>query len=396
MYNPWGPGQLVPPPGAFGGPGFVPFGAPMGPPMPRPVPMYYGPVPIGNPMFQGGMGFPNQYIPNAQQNPLGGLIGAFGRLFENNDDDDDNDNDDSDRRRRRRARGSSHPPSTESYRHPSVSPSVHGRRVITDPDGQRFEVIAVLGSGSFGTVYKCRADDGSDVAVKEIDIRSHDDGMAESIISEMKHENIVEGFGGFILQEGRRRTGYIVLEYCENSTLSKWSQGAGRSDKVRAACKLLNGLSFLHKSRHMHRDLKPANILVSADDTVKIGNLGLATAIERSSSSVSRAMRRTWCGTKFYMAPEVHTGQGYSYPADVFSAGVVLLEMFTGTSPIAMGVTVGQALARGHSEATVLAQCGVESLASLRIRDAIVGMLRKEPSNRSTARQAYANFLRLV
>lgn len=85
---------------------------------------------------------------------------------------------------------------------------------------------------------------------------------------------------------------------------------------------ITSGLTYLHKNGIIHRDLKPENILVSEDNRLKISDFGLATSIDKQFSSY-----QTWAGTKAYMAPEVRQRLPYDKSVDVWSLGVIFLEM---------------------------------------------------------------------
>lgn len=108
------------------------------------------------------------------------------------------------------------------------------------------------------------------------------------------------------------------------------------------------GVEFLHKLRIIHRDLKPDNILIDAKGHLVIGDFGLARMFEddayptseRSILASGSAPQRkdatlSGCGTPGYVAPEVYREEGHSYPADVWSLGVLMyLMLFGGVSPV--------------------------------------------------------------
>jgi serine/threonine protein kinase len=85
---------------------------------------------------------------------------------------------------------------------------------------------------------------------------------------------------------------------------------------------ITSGLNYLHKNGIIHRDLKPENILVSEDNRLKISDFGLATGIDKHYTN-----HQTWAGTKAYMAPEVRMKQPYDKSIDVWTLGVIFLEM---------------------------------------------------------------------
>lgn len=139
---------------------------------------------------------------------------------------------------------------------------------------------------------------------------------------------------------------YILMEYCE-STLGDAVKEIQQSKSADADAKIwdlfgqiLEGFAHLHTNGVIHRDVKPSNIFVH-DNTVKIGDLGLATTFSRSDSETgflnnnqggSGGSKSSEVGTVLYMAPEVSAGKFYNEKSDVFSLGIVLVEIFNSFS----------------------------------------------------------------
>lgn len=91
-------------------------------------------------------------------------------------------------------------------------------------------------------------------------------------------------------------------------------------------CRVLYGLAYLHKSRHMvHRDIKPANILLNMDGEAKITDFGISTFVDST-----LAVCHTFLGTVTYMSPERINNKPYSSSADIWSLGLALVELATG------------------------------------------------------------------
>ena len=87
----------------------------------------------------------------------------------------------------------------------------------------------------------------------------------------------------------------------------------------------------MHKEKHqIHRDIKPANILINADGIVKLTDFGISRTLEKSQA-------HTFVGSRIYMSPERITGKKYSYPSDIWSVGLVIYELATGTQPYGGG-----------------------------------------------------------
>jgi len=117
----------------------------------------------------------------------------------------------------------------------------------------------------------------------------------------------------------------ILLEYCSGGCLSQVLKQAKKLSAIevsRIMSEILAGLVYLHEHSVIHRDLKPANVLITETGTVRIADFGCSTqAIEIVRSTV---------GTPWYLAPEVARAEPYSYPADIWSVGCIVLELCTG------------------------------------------------------------------
>jgi serine/threonine protein kinase len=148
-----------------------------------------------------------------------------------------------------------------------------------------------------------------------------------SIHKSLIHDHIVRLFDQ--LEDDKRI--YLILEYAGSSTLLdllKKKQVLTEPQAARVLVELCLALRYMHEKGIMHRDLKPENILMTVTGKVKICDLGWSVFCERP--------RNTYCGSLDYMAPEVFEGVPYSYPADVWSLGIVLLEMMQGVNPFVL------------------------------------------------------------
>jgi len=129
---------------------------------------------------------------------------------------------------------------------------------------------------------------------------------------------------------------YTVLEFMSAGSLADLGakhKGGLRDERelARIALQLLNGLNVLHKVHHqVHRDLKPANVLMNGDGVVKISDFGISSQLDNTAGLCS-----TFVGTTCYMAPERLNGLAYSYSSDIWSLGLILLELATGKYPYA-------------------------------------------------------------
>jgi Tol biopolymer transport system component len=219
-----------------------------------------------------------------------------------------------------------------------------------------YEVLAPLGAGGMGEVYRARDSKlHRDVAIKVLPdaFAADPDRLARftreaQMLASLNHPNIASIYG----VEERA----LVLELVDGPTLAE-RIAAGRvpvEEALPVARQIAEALEYAHDHGIVHRDLKPANIKVTPEGRVKVLDFGLAKAFSPEGgmadpmSSPTLTMRATTAGaimgTAAYMAPEQARGQVADKRADIWAFGVVLLEMLTGVSSFA-GETVSDTLA---------------------------------------------------
>ncbi|XP_071724385.1 cold-responsive protein kinase 1-like [Rutidosis leptorrhynchoides] len=206
-------------------------------------------------------------------------------------------------------------------------------RIATD----NFHPSKKIGRGGFGTVYKGSLKSGRQIAVKTLSAESRQ-GVREFLteintISTVKHQNLVELVGCCV--EGSNRI--LVYEYVENNSLDRALLGSTRSrinlnwEKRSAICLgIARGLTFLHEEivpHIVHRDIKASNILLDQDFKPKIGDFGLAKLFPENITHISTRI----AGTTGYLAPEYALGGHLTMKADVYSFGVLVLEIIAGS-----------------------------------------------------------------
>ncbi|KAL4597015.1 hypothetical protein ACB092_12G205400 [Castanea dentata] len=190
-----------------------------------------------------------------------------------------------------------------------------------------------IGSGGFGTVYRGTLPDNTVVAVKKITslgIQGKKEFCTEvSIIGNIHHVNLVR-LKGFCAQ-GRQR--FLVLEYMNRGSLGSTLFGNGPvlewQERLEIAVGTARGLAYLHSEcehRIIHCDVKPENILLNDNLQVKISDFGLSKLLNPEQSFQFTTMR----GTRGYLAPEWIMSSSISDKADVYSYGLVLLEIVRG------------------------------------------------------------------
>jgi serine/threonine-protein kinase len=218
--------------------------------------------------------------------------------------------------------------------HPTLSAIGPGAVV-----GGRFEILAVLGAGGMGVVYKARDRELDEVvAVKMLRPDQADVANSARLRDELRlarritHPNVLRTFD---LGEVAGIP-FISMEYVRGVTLAHLLEHTDRlaySAGLSVAKQLCQGLAAAHEVGVLHRDIKPANLILAPNGNVKLMDFGIARPIRRSEPGQTQ---KGWLvGTPKYLAPEQLRGAEPDARADIYAVGVVLYEMFTGASPFA-------------------------------------------------------------
>ncbi|KAG6515077.1 hypothetical protein ZIOFF_025457 [Zingiber officinale] len=197
-----------------------------------------------------------------------------------------------------------------------------------------------IGSGGFGVVYKGQLQDRTEVAVKRLEnvgLHGRKEFCTEiAIIGNIRHVNLVR-LRGFCAQGSRR---LLVYEYMNRGSLDCLLFGPGPAlewqERVEIAVSAARGLAYLHggcEHKIIHCDVKPENILLHDGGHVKISDFGLAKLLAPEQSGLFTTMR----GTRGYLAPEWLTNSAVTDRADVYSFGIVLLEIVRGRKNLSRG-----------------------------------------------------------
>lgn len=195
----------------------------------------------------------------------------------------------------------------------------------------RFDIRSELGRGAQSVVYLAWDPQlQREVAIKTLHFSQSDAALNDMLLSEarmvskLRHANVVP-----IFDAGEQNGDpYLVFELVEGRTLADLLREEGPIEPARAADlmrKVLDALAQAHAQGIIHRDLKPSNVLIDKDGTPRVMDFGIASRVDGSDIEAGGMM-----GTPAYMAPEYVDRREVSAKADVYAAGLILLEMLTG------------------------------------------------------------------
>ncbi|WVZ11616.1 hypothetical protein V8G54_016146 [Vigna mungo] len=199
----------------------------------------------------------------------------------------------------------------------------------------KFSILNKLGEGGFGPVFKGKLSDGREIAVKRLSRRSNQ-GKTQFIneaklLGRVQHRNVVNLIG-YCTHASEK---LLVYEYVPHKSLDKFLFKTGKKEELnwKRRLDIINGvgrgLLYLHEDSHnciIHRDIKASNILLDEKWSPKIADFGLARLFPEDQTHVNTRV----AGTNGYLAPEYLMYGHLSVKADVFSYGVLLLELVTG------------------------------------------------------------------
>ncbi|XP_051938687.1 mitogen-activated protein kinase kinase kinase kinase 4 isoform X4 [Hippocampus zosterae] len=216
---------------------------------------------------------------------------------------------------------------------------------LRDPAGI-FELVEVVGNGTYGQVYKGRhVKTGQLAAIKVMDVTEDEEEEIKLEINMLKkyshHRNIATYYGAFIKKSppGHDDQLWLVMEFCGAGSITdlvKNTKGNTLKEDWIAyiSREILRGLAHLHAHHVIHRDIKGQNVLLTENAEVKLVDFGVSAQLDRT---VGR--RNTFIGTPYWMAPEViacdeNPDATYDYRSDLWSCGITAIEMAEGAPPL--------------------------------------------------------------
>ncbi|XP_034407082.1 mitogen-activated protein kinase kinase kinase kinase 4-like isoform X10 [Cyclopterus lumpus] len=216
---------------------------------------------------------------------------------------------------------------------------------LRDPAGI-FELVEVVGNGTYGQVYKGRhVKTGQLAAIKVMDVTEDEEEEIKLEINMLKkyshHRNIATYYGAFIKKSppGHDDQLWLVMEFCGAGSITDLVKNT-KGNQLKEdwigyiSREILRGLAHLHAHHVIHRDIKGQNVLLTENAEVKLVDFGVSAQLDRT---VGR--RNTFIGTPYWMAPEViacdeNPDATYDYRSDLWSCGITAIEMAEGAPPL--------------------------------------------------------------
>lgn len=206
------------------------------------------------------------------------------------------------------------------------------RQIVNQGDPlQKYEIKRQIGLGASGTVYVANRSDTNDVvAVKRMAFKTQPKKemllMEIKVMKQFRHPNVVNYIESYLVDADDL---WVVMDYLEGGNLTdvvvKTELDEGQIAAVLKEC--VKALHFLHSHSIVHRDIKSDNVLLGMDGQVKLTDMGFCAQIQPGSK------RDTVVGTPYWMSPEILNKKRYNYKVDIWSLGIMALEMIDGEPP---------------------------------------------------------------
>eukprot|EP01124_Arcella_intermedia_P020316 TRINITY_DN2779_c0_g1_i9.p1 TRINITY_DN2779_c0_g1~~TRINITY_DN2779_c0_g1_i9.p1 ORF type:complete len:478 (+),score=122.91 TRINITY_DN2779_c0_g1_i9:35-1468(+) len=224
---------------------------------------------------------------------------------------------------------------TDTLQMPDKESTLSLKDLVSDPSRQDlFTNLKKIGDGASGEVFIADWEENNiEVAIKTIPINRENNILLCTEINFMKssiHANIVQYYDSFIVDN---RNLWVVMELmeggCLTDVLEQFEDLQLDESHISYVCLMtLRALNYMHTSHRIHRDIKSDNVLLNNKGEVKIADFGYAAQLTKE-----RTFRHTVVGTPYWMAPELIRGHDYGIKVDIWSLGIMLMEMLEGEPP---------------------------------------------------------------
>ena len=203
-----------------------------------------------------------------------------------------------------------------------------------------FEILQILGKGSYGFVAKIRSLKNKKIyAMKQIDLDKVGSNKEKqlckqeiTLLQQLDHPNINKYYKSF----ESNNCLYIIMEFMDNGDISgfidahkKFKKPVREEEVWNILLQSMNALSYIHKKNIIHRDIKPANLFMTNEKTIKIGDFGVSAKVQSFQTSVREEnfFNNTTVGTPLFMSPEMLNNGDYDQKTDVYSMGCAIFEL---------------------------------------------------------------------
>lgn len=266
-------------------------------------------------------------------------------------------------------------------------------RIIAD----KYEVLALIGSGGMGNVYRVKQVFlGKEFALKVLSAEFSNEStirrfQLEAVTTaQLQHPNLVEVHDFGLINEHEP---YLVMDLIDGITLSRHLKTRGSLPVAEAIPIIIQacfGLAYAHERRVVHRDIKPGNILLAkpearstATDIVKVVDFGIAKLMQHEDGEI-QSLTRTGeiFGSPTYMSPEQCKGAPVDHRSDIYSMGCVLFEILTGSPPFIGETALSTMMKRLSEPAPSLKEGSLGQDFSRRLERIVAKMLAVDPNDR--------------
>jgi serine/threonine protein kinase/Flp pilus assembly protein TadD len=273
---------------------------------------------------------------------------------------------------------------------PTVAPALHPGSIV----GGRYEILAMLGEGGMGAVYKAMDHELDRVLALKV-IRPQYAKQAavlkrfkrELVLArQITHRNVIRIFD-LGVADGIR---FITMEYVEGQELSDLVEKRGKLPPDEAAGlieQICHGLRVAHAEGVVHRDLKPANVMVDSQGRAVIMDFGIARALDTATLTNTGAL----VGTPVYMSPEQAKGESLDARSDLFTLGIIFYELLTGSVPFKADNMMTMLLKRCQEDAQPPIE--VEPSIPPRLNEIVMKALARDPAQRYQSAQEFLSAL---